>query len=56
MKFALSALPLLLAASVASAHGTGSIHHHAGDPFWMPLLGGLFFGAAAVAYIAWGRK
>lgn len=56
MKLALSALPLLLAASAASAHGTGAIHHHAGDPFWLPLLGGLFLGAAAIAYIAWGRK
>jgi hypothetical protein len=56
MKTVLSALPALAVANAASAHGTGHLHHHAGEPFYLPLLGGLFVIAAALTVAVRGRK
>ncbi|QXT40532.1 hypothetical protein [Gymnodinialimonas ceratoperidinii] len=56
MKPVLSALVVLAFASAAAAHGTGHLHHHSGDPYYLPLLGGLFVIAAALAVGVRGRK
>ena len=55
MKTLFSALLFVFAATFAAAHEGAYMHHHLGEPNWLPLLVGLFVIAAA-AVIGWAQK
>ncbi|MEH6646653.1 peptidase M23 [Sulfitobacter sp.] len=55
MKTLFTAFPVVLSASLASAHDGAHMHYHISDPNWLPLLTGLFVIAGA-AVIGWVQK